>query len=109
MGPFAPNVNRTIDNLALLYEAQGNYDEARKFYERAISNWSTSLGSSPQEATGRENYAEMLRKIGRDAEAATMEARAKAMRARHSTPSPVNLPLTQSVVPGAGPPWAGSG
>ncbi len=35
-------------------------------------------------ATALENYAALLRKTGRDNEAAKLEARAKAIRARHA-------------------------
>ncbi|MEE8608319.1 MAG: hypothetical protein V3S55_11995 [Nitrospiraceae bacterium] len=42
----------------------------------------------PQVATGLENYAALLHKLNRDAEAGKMEARAKAIRAKHAQEIP---------------------
>jgi len=42
----------------------------------------------PNVATSLENYADLLRKMKRDAEAAKMEARAKAIRAMHARENP---------------------
>ena len=39
-------------------------------------------------ATSLENYADLLRKTGRDTEATEMEARAKAIRAKHAKENP---------------------
>ena len=39
-------------------------------------------------ATTLENYAELLRKMDRDAEAEKMEARAQAIRAKHAQENP---------------------
>ncbi len=41
-------------------------------------------------ATNLENYAVLLRKTGRDIEAAKLEARAKAIRAKHAEQNPAN-------------------
>ena len=42
------------------------------------------------EARGLENYANLLRKTGRGPEALKMEARAKAIRAKHAEKNPAN-------------------
>ncbi len=42
----------------------------------------------PDVATSLENYADLLRKTGRGDEAAKMEARAKAIRAKHALDNP---------------------
>jgi len=44
----------------------------------------------PDVATSLENYSALLRKTGRDAEAARMETRAKAIRAKHAEQNPAN-------------------
>ncbi len=45
--------------------------------------WEKALGPEPPDvATSLENYANLLRETGRGAEAAKMEARAKAIRAK---------------------------
>jgi len=43
----------------------------------------------PYVAGSLENYAALLRKTGRDIEATKMEARAKAIRAKHARENPV--------------------
>ena len=42
----------------------------------------------PNVATTVENHADLLRKMGRDAEAGKMEARAQAIRAKHAQENP---------------------
>ncbi len=44
----------------------------------------------PDVAQGLENYAALLRETGRGAEATKMEARAKAIRAKHAEQNPAN-------------------
>ncbi len=43
----------------------------------------------PHVATSLENYAGLLRETGREDRAEEMEARAKAIRAKHTEPNPV--------------------
>ncbi len=75
----------TLNNLALLYSYRGNYAEAEPLYERALATVEKALGPEhPHVATSLENYAALLRETGRDAEATKMEARAKAIRAKHA-------------------------
>ncbi len=58
-------------------------------YERALAIVEKSLGPEhPDVATSLENYALLLRKISRRAEAAKMNARAKAIRAKHARQNP---------------------
>ncbi len=57
----------------------------------ALANREKALGPEhPDVAQGLENYAALLRKTGRSAEASKMEARAKAIRAKHSEQNPAN-------------------
>ncbi len=75
---------RHPNNLAGLYHYQGRYPEAELLYRRALAIWEKTLGPEhPDVATSLENYAALLRKTGRDAEAARMETRAKKMRTKH--------------------------
>ncbi len=61
-----------------LYDAQGRYAEAEPLYKRSLSIREKALGPEhPNVAQSLENYAALLRKTGRDAEAARMETRAK--------------------------------
>ena len=87
--PDDPRLAQSLNNLGLLYEAQGKYAEAEPLYQRALGIWEKALGPDhPNAATSLENYAALLRKTDREAEAAKMEARAKAIRNRHATGNP---------------------
>ncbi len=78
-----------LNNLALFYRAQGKYAEAKPLYKWMLAIWEKALGPEhPHVATSLENYAAVLRKTGRTTEAANLEARAKAIRAKHTKENP---------------------
>ncbi len=59
--------------------------------KRALAIRENSLGPQHSDvAESLENYAALLRKIGRDVEASEMEVRAKAIRAKHAEQNPAN-------------------
>ena len=65
--------------------AQGRHSEAEPLHKRALAIREKALGSEhPDVAVSLENYAHLLRKTGRISEAAKLEARAKAIRAKHA-------------------------
>ena len=75
----------SLNNLGLLYLAQGKYAEAEALYQRALAILEKSLGPEhPDVAQVLENYADLLRETGRGEEASSMEARAQAIRAKQS-------------------------
>ncbi len=75
----------SLNNLALVYKTQGRYADAEPLYKRALAITEKTLGPEhPHVSMALENYAALLRKTGRDAEAKRLEARAKAMRAKHA-------------------------
>ncbi len=79
--------NRSLDNLAMLYQAQGKYAEAEPLYVRVLAILEKALGPEhPDLAESLKNYAALLQKMGREAEAAKMEARALAIRKPKSPP-----------------------
>ncbi len=79
----------SLNNLAALYQAQDRYAEAELFYSWSLAIYEKALGPEhPDVATSLENYAVLLRKISRRAEAAKMNARAKAIRAKHARQNP---------------------
>ncbi len=79
----------SLNNLALLYAAQGRYAEAEPLYKRALAISEKALGPDhPNVATSLENYAAVLRKTGRTSEAANIEARAKTIRVKHAERNP---------------------
>ncbi len=76
--------------LAELYRAQGRYAEAEPLYQRALAIAEKALGPEhPHVATSLENYAALLRETEREDKAEEMEARAKAIRAKHAQENPV--------------------
>ncbi len=80
---------RSLNNLASLYQAQGKYAEAEPLYKLSLAINEKALGPEhPQVARGLENYAALLRKSNREAEATKIEARAKASRAKHARENP---------------------
>jgi tetratricopeptide (TPR) repeat protein len=75
--PFATDLN----NLALLYDAQGRYADAEPQYQRSLAILEKAFGPEhPNVAASLENYAGLLRETGRASEADKMGARAKAIR-----------------------------
>ena len=83
LGPVHPNVATSLNNLAALYQTQGNYAQAEPLYKRALAIWEKALGPvHPNVATILEGYSDLLRKLDRGVQAEKMEARAKAIRAK---------------------------
>ena len=59
-----------------MYHAQGRYGDAEAIYKRSLGIMEKTLGSEhPDIAQVLDNCAVLLRKIGRDSEAARMETR----------------------------------
>ncbi len=74
-----------VNNLATLYETEGKYTEAEPLCKRSLTILEKALGPDQLDvAQSLENYAALLRENGRDTEAIAMEARAKAIRAKHA-------------------------
>ncbi len=64
--------------------AYGHYAEAEPLYQQSLTIYEKALGPEhPDVAKSLENYAALLRETGRADEAAEMEARAKAIRAKY--------------------------
>lgn len=86
-GKFAPQDPRlatSLNNLATLYFLQEKFAHAEPLYQRALAIVEKALGSDhPDLAVMLDNYAALLRKTDREAEAEKMDARAKAIRAKH--------------------------
>ncbi len=89
LGPDHSDVATSLNNLAVLYDAQGRYAEAEPLYKRALAILEKALGPEhPYVAQGLENYAVLLRGTGRSAEADRLDARAKEIRAKHAEENP---------------------
>jgi tetratricopeptide (TPR) repeat protein len=82
-------VGLSLNNLAEFYRFQGKYVEAEPLYKGSLAISEKALGPEhPNVALSLENYAALLRKTNRNGEAAKMEARAKAIRAKHASENP---------------------
>ena len=81
-----PSMAVNYNNLAGLYYKQGQYAQAELYLQRALELFVWDLGSEHLKVL--ENYIALLRKMNRDAEADKMEARAKAIRAKHAEENP---------------------
>ncbi len=89
LGLEHPDVAQSLNNLAVLYEAQGKYAAAEPLYKRSLAIRGKALGPEhPDVAQSLENYAALLRKTGRGEEAEEMEARAQAIRAKYAKENP---------------------
>lgn len=66
----------TLNNLAVMFTAQGKLDEAERSYDSALAILvRTLVPSHPSISTCADNYAELLRDRGRTEEADALEAR----------------------------------
>lgn len=75
--------------LAELYRAQGKYAEAEPMYQQALKMRKSALAPNhPELAACMESYAVLLHKLNREAEAATQESDAKAIRAKRFKVTP---------------------
>ena len=75
-------VVESLDHLAELYVAEGKYAEAEPLYQQALAIREKVLGPSHIDvARNLKNYAALLRKANREAEAEKMELRAKTIEA----------------------------
>ncbi len=69
---------------AIALSSAGKFSQAEVLIERSLAILEKALGPEhPHVATSLGNYAALLRKTNREAEAARMEAHAKAIRAIH--------------------------
>ena len=80
LGPDHPEVAQSLNNLALLYEAQGRYADAEPLYKRALAIKEKSLGPNhPNVATSLNNLAWLYQAQGRYADAEPLYKRALAI------------------------------
>jgi tetratricopeptide (TPR) repeat protein len=85
LGADHPSVGITLNNLAALYYLQDKYAEAEPLFKHSLAMREKALGPEhPDVAKLLKNYAVLLYTLRRDVEAAEMEARAKAIQAKHA-------------------------
>ncbi len=82
---------KPLNNLAVLYEAQSRYAEAKPLHKRSLDIMEKALGAEhPHVAQSLETYSALLRETGRGSEAVKREARARAVRAKRAKENPAN-------------------
>jgi len=75
----------SLNGLAELYRAEGQYAKAEPLFQRALAILEKALGPDhPNVAICLENYALCLRAMDRSGEATPLEARAKTIREKHA-------------------------
>jgi tetratricopeptide (TPR) repeat protein len=75
-------VATSLNNLAALYDTQGDYAKAEPLYKRSLAIREKALGPDhPNVATSLENMAVLYRATKRDKEAQELEKRAERIRA----------------------------
>jgi Tetratricopeptide repeat len=85
-GPDKPQVVKSLNDLATCYSLQGRYDQAEPLYKRVMGILQRSgYGEGPEMATALENYALLLKKTAREAEAKDVLEKATAIRAKSAT------------------------
>jgi tetratricopeptide (TPR) repeat protein len=89
LAPGHPKLAQMLDNYATLLRDEGKYDQAETLYKRSLEIWAKCV--YPENADAAEtltNYAALMRKMTRPAEAQPLEARASAMLTTVGAPSP---------------------
>ncbi len=82
VGPNHPAVATSLNNLAGLYDTQGQYAQAEPLYKRSLAIWEKALGPDhPNVATSLENLAALYRATKREKEAEKLEQRVATIRA----------------------------
>jgi tetratricopeptide (TPR) repeat protein len=80
LGPTHPAVATSLNNLALLYDAQGRYGDAEPLYRRALAIVEQGVGlTHPDVAASLNNLAELYRAQGRYGDAEPLYRRALAL------------------------------
>lgn len=83
VAPDHPDVATSLNNLASIYFAKGQYAEAEPLFNRSLAIREKALRANhPDLATSLENMAELYGKTGREKEAEPLKKRAADIRAR---------------------------
>jgi len=76
-----PQTGISMHNLARMYRMSGQYEKSRALFEQTDKVWQAKLGPEhPYVAQNFNEWAETLRKLGRDAEAEELDAKAAQIR-----------------------------
>lgn len=87
LGERHPRIAELLSDYAAFLEDEGKFDEAESSYKRALDTWANRYSWNPDQLEHAEalaNYAALLRKLNRPAEADPLEAQASAIREKAS-------------------------
>jgi tetratricopeptide (TPR) repeat protein len=85
LGSDQPPLVPSLNNLAMCYALQGQYDQAEPLYNRAVTILERSkYQPEPEMAVALENYGLLLKKMGRDADAKVELDKARDIRSKLS-------------------------
>lgn len=85
LGPEHPEVGRALNNLAVTYQDQGEFDKAEPLYKRALEILENALGPEhPEVANGLTSYATLLALTSRSLYAKELLSRAQNIMMRTS-------------------------
>jgi tetratricopeptide (TPR) repeat protein len=93
LGERHPRIAELQSDYAAFLVDEGKFDEAESAYERALDTWANRYSWNPEQLEHAEalaNYAALLRKLDRPAEAEPLEAQAAAIRETATGSRPVN-------------------
>ncbi|MCZ6661119.1 MAG: tetratricopeptide repeat protein, partial [bacterium] len=82
LGTDHPDVALSLNNLALLYFAQGQYAQAEPLYNRALGILEKTVPNHPNLAALLDNLADLYTNMGRGDEAKKLLDRARRIRAK---------------------------
>ncbi len=83
LGLEHPDEATSLNNLALVYRDEGNYEYAESLFKQAIETLEKTLGlDHPDLVPPLQNYVGLLTNTGRTSEAERLEAQAKAIEAK---------------------------
>ncbi len=89
LAPGHPRLAQMLDNYATLLRDAGKYEQAEALYKRSLETWAKCVYAENVDAAATlTNYAELLRKVNRSAEAEPLEASASAMLKKVGAPNP---------------------
>lgn len=75
LGPQHSEMGDVVYDFAAFQHSQGNREEAKSWYQRALTIYEQALGQyHPSTMEARKSYATLLREMGRQDEAALLEA-----------------------------------
>jgi tetratricopeptide (TPR) repeat protein len=93
LGERHPRIAELVSDYAAFLEDEGKFDEAESSYKRALDIWANRYSWNPDQLEHAEalaNYAALLRKLNRPAEAEPLEAQASAIREKATGSGPAN-------------------